>query len=217
MIATTAATVQMQDLLGLMWRHLLPAIGPEPLAGTADEGLLRRLAALTLPPVVASAGPPALDAGPSAGEPAPPGGEADRSDRGAGSSASADAWAGAVFVPRDGVCAEQRTLTRVEVAAPADGDGRPDGDGWTVSLAEADERYELRLSATGWTVAEGPLPMAVSGGWADRDTLRFDVLFLETPHRMTVSCVLPDGTFDVRWHTTPMHRGPLRSLAAPGR
>ncbi|MGW4673313.1 serine hydrolase domain-containing protein [Streptomyces sp. NPDC004324] len=216
-IATTAATVQMQALLGLMWRHLLPAFGPRPLAGTADEGLRRRLAALTLPPVEASAGPPARDGGPSAGEGMPSGGEAGGPDGGAGSSAAADAWAGAVFVPRDGVCAEQRTLTRVEVAAPADGDGRPDADGWTVSLAEVDERYELRLSATGWTVAEGPLPMAVSGGWADRDTLRFDVLFLETPHRMTVSCVLPDGTFDVRWHTTPMHRGPLRSLAAPGR
>ncbi|MGW3850062.1 serine hydrolase domain-containing protein [Streptomyces fagopyri] len=182
-IATTAATEDMQALLDLVWRHLLPAFGSAPLAGTEDEGLRRRLEGLALPPVEASPEP---------------------SNAGA-------TWAGAVFAPRDGVCAEQRTLTGVEVVAPAD------GDGWKVSLAEGDERHELSLAATGWTVADGPIPMAVSGGWTDPGTLRFDVVFLETPHRLTVDCVLPDGTFGVRWHTTPLHRGPLRSLRAPGR
>ncbi|MER5407380.1 serine hydrolase domain-containing protein [Streptomyces sp. NPDC002769] len=182
-IATTAATENMQALLNLMWRHLLPAFGSTPLTGTEDEGLRRRLAGLALPPVDASPEPPA----------------------------AGDAWARTVFVPQDGVCADQRTLTGVEVVAPVD-----DG-GWRVSLAEGDERHELRLTAAGWTVEDGPIPMAVSGGWTDPDTLRFDVVFLETPHRLTVRCVLSDGTFGVRWHTTPLHRGPLRSLAAPGR
>lgn len=180
-IATTAATEDMQGLLDLMWQHLLPAFGPAPLAGTEDEGLRRRLAGLALPAVEADPGPPARE----------------------------DAWAGAVFVPQDGVCAEQRTLTGVEVAAPAD------GGGWSVSLVDGEERYGLRLGEAGWTVEEGPLPMAVSGGWTDPDTLRFDVLFLETPHRLTFSCALSKGTFGVRWHTTPLHRGPLHSLRAP--
>ncbi|MFE4622754.1 serine hydrolase domain-containing protein [Streptomyces mirabilis] len=200
-IATTAATEDMQGLLNLVWRHLLPAFGAEPLPaeplateplpaerlpteplpGTADEGLRRRLAELALPPVEASPEPPA---------------------RG-------DDWRGAVFAPEDGECPQQRTLTGVTVTADAD------GKGWGVSLAEDDELIGLRLGATGWTVDAGGPPTAVSGGWTDQDTLRLDVLFLETPHRLTVTCSLPDGTFTVRWHTTPIHGGRLHSLRAP--
>ncbi|MDX3759173.1 serine hydrolase domain-containing protein [Streptomyces mirabilis] len=185
-IATTAATEDMQGLLNLVWRHLLPAFGAERLPaerlpGTADEGLRRRLAELALPPVEASPEPPA---------------------RG-------DDWRGAVFAPEDGECPQQRTLTGVTVTADAD------GKGWGVSLAEDDELIELRLGATGWTVDAGGPPTAVSGGWTDQDTLRLDVLFLETPHRLTVTCSLPDGTFTVRWHTTPIHGGRLHSLRAP--
>jgi CubicO group peptidase (beta-lactamase class C family) len=185
-IATTAATEDMQGLLNLVWRHLLPAFGAERLPaerlpGTADEGLRRRLAGLALPPVEASPEPPA---------------------RG-------DDWRGAVFAPEDGECPQQRTLTGVTVTADAD------GKGWGVSLAEDDELIELRLGATGWTVDAGGPPTAVSGGWTDQDTLRLDVLFLETPHRLTVTCSLPDSTFTVRWHTTPIHGGRLHSLRAP--
>ncbi|MFJ1602082.1 serine hydrolase domain-containing protein [Streptomyces sp. NPDC088253] len=180
-IATTAAAEDMQGLLNLVWRHLLPAFGAEPLPGTADEGVRRRLAELALPPVEASPEPPA---------------------RG-------DDWRSAVFTPEDGECPQQRTLTGVTVTADAD------GKGWGVSLAEDDELIGLRLGATGWTVdADGP-PTAVSGGWTDRDTLSLDVLFLETPHRLTVTCSLPAGTFSVRWHTTPIHGGRLRSMRAP--
>ncbi|MET7976222.1 serine hydrolase domain-containing protein [Streptomyces mirabilis] len=180
-IATTAATEDMQGLLNLVWRHLLPAFGAEPLPGAADEGVRRRLAELALPPVEASPEPPA---------------------RG-------DDWKSVVFAPEDGECPQQRTLTGVTVSADAD------GKGWGVSLAEDDELIELRLGATGWTVAVDGPPTAVSGGWTDQDTLRLDVLFLETPHRLTVTCSLPDGTFTVRWHTTPIHGGRLGSLRAP--
>ncbi|WP_328759366.1 serine hydrolase domain-containing protein [Streptomyces sp. NBC_00271] len=180
-IATTAATEDMQGLLNLVWRHLLPAFGAELLPGAADEGVRRRLAELALPPVEASPEPPA---------------------RG-------DDWKSVVFAPEDGECPQQRTLTGVTVSADAD------GKGWGVSLAEDDELIELRLGATGWTVAVDGPPTAVSGGWTDQDTLRLDVLFLETPHRLTVTCSLPDGTFTVRWHTTPIHGGRLRSLRAP--
>ncbi|MFC7262546.1 serine hydrolase domain-containing protein [Streptomyces lutosisoli] len=178
-IATTAATEEMQDLLNLVWRHLLPAFAAAPLPGREDDGLRRRLAGLALPPVKAHPEPPA---------------------RG-------DAWAGAEFLPEGGVCADQRTLTGVTVAA---------GDqGWRVSLAEGDGRLDLRLGEADWTVDPGPVPTAVSGGWTDPETLHVDVLFLETPHRLTVICSLPDRTFTARWHTTPLHGGRLRSLHAP--
>ncbi|MFF4350159.1 serine hydrolase domain-containing protein [Streptomyces sp. NPDC001530] len=180
-IATTAATEQMQDLLNLVWRHLLPAFGTTPLVGAEDGGLRRRLARLALAPVEAKPEPPA----------------------------SGNTWAGVEFVPQGGACADQRTLTGVAVAAGE--------QGWRVSLTEGDRRLDLRLGATGWSVDPGPVPTAVSGGWTDQETLRVDVLFLETPHRMTVTCSLPDRTFTARWHTNPLHGGPLRSLRAPSR
>ncbi|MFF3413871.1 serine hydrolase domain-containing protein [Streptomyces sp. NPDC002698] len=182
-IATTAATDRMQELLDLMWRHLLPAFGPAPLpaAGERDEALRRRLARLALPPVEAAAGPT---------EP-----------RGV--------WSRAGFVPAGGVCAAQRTLTGVTVDE--------DDQGTRVTLAEGDRRLELRIGGTGWSVDPGPTPTAVSGGWTAPGTLRVDVLFLETPHRLTVECVLADRTFTARWHTTPLHIRSLESLRAPSR
>ncbi|MER5474335.1 serine hydrolase domain-containing protein [Streptomyces sp. NPDC002685] len=180
-IATTAATDRMQDLLDLMWRHLLPAFGTAPLpgGGQGDDALRRRLARLALPPVEARSEPP---------EPG-------------------DAWSDAVFVPEGGVCADQRSLTGVVVA---------EGDkGRRVTLVEGDRRLDLRLGGTGWTVDPGPTPTAVSGGWTDSGTLRVDVLFLETPHRMTVTCSLPERTFTARWHTTPLHARSMGSLRVP--
>jgi hypothetical protein len=182
-IATTAATDQLQDLLDLMWRHLLPAFGtaPLPAADEADAALRRRLARLALPPVEARPEPP---------EPG-------------------DAWSDAVFVPAGGVCRDQPTLTEVLVA---EGEKGP-----RVILVEGDHRLELRLGGTGWTADPGPTPTAVSGGWTDQGTLRVDVLFLETPHRVTVTCALPERTFTARWHTTPLQGRSLRSLRAPSR
>ena len=178
-IAMTAATDQMQELLDLVWRHLLPAFGEAPLPGDQDAALRERLARLALPPVVAAATPPER----------------------------ADAWTAAAFTPAGGTCEDQRSLTEVAVTA---GEA-----GWNVSLIEKDTRCELRLGATGWTIGAAPVPTAVSGGWTDADSLHVDVLFLETPHRLTVICSLTDRTFTARWHTTPLHGGPLSSLRAP--
>ncbi|WP_432173248.1 serine hydrolase domain-containing protein [Streptomyces sp. Tue6028] len=177
-IATTAATEQMQDLLNLMWRHLLPAFGPAPLPGGEDDGLTRRLARLALPPVKAHPEPP-----------------------------ERDAWAGTEFAPAGGTCAAQWSLTAVAVER--------DGADWCLTLSEGDRPLGLRLGADGWRVETGRVPTAVSGGWADRNTLVADVLFLETPHRLTLTCSLPERTFTARWHTTPLGGGRLRSLRAP--
>ncbi|MET7702938.1 serine hydrolase domain-containing protein [Streptomyces sp. NPDC005485] len=178
-IAMTAATGQMQELLDLVWQHLLPAFGDTPQPGGQDAALRERLARLALPPVAAAPAPPER----------------------------ADAWAGAEFAPAGGACADQRSLTGVAVTA--------DDAGWYVSLAEGDTRCDLRLGVPGWTTGATPAPTAVSGGWTDPDTLEADVLFLETPHRLTVTCSLPHRTFTARWHTTPLHGGPLSSVRAP--
>ncbi|MGV9562728.1 serine hydrolase domain-containing protein [Streptomyces sp. NPDC003480] len=185
-IATTAATGEMQKLLDAMWRHLLPAFGPGPLMGRADEdkALRHRLDHLALPAVAA--------------DPAP--------------TAASGRWSGARLTPRGGRCGDQPGLTAAEISG-SDG-------GWAVTLVEGDDRLVLRVPRSGWAVDEAPLPTAVSGGWTDPDTLRLDVAFLETPHRLTVTGTLDAdtpgaGTFTARWHTVPLGGGPLRRNRAP--
>ncbi|MFI1566638.1 serine hydrolase domain-containing protein [Streptomyces sp. NPDC020490] len=180
-VATTAATVEMQRLLDLVWTHLLPAFRPGPLPGRTDEdaALRERLARLALPP--------------AEGRPAPP-------DR-------APEWSGAVFTPRGGRCAGLPKLTEAGVTA--------DADGWTLTLTEDGHRLPFRIGRTGWREADEPLPAAVSGGWADAGALAVDIVFLETPHRLTVTCSLPDGTFTASWRTPPLHAPGLRAMRAP--
>ncbi|MFF4360160.1 serine hydrolase domain-containing protein [Streptomyces sp. NPDC001604] len=180
-IATTAATEQMQQVLDLAWQHLLPALGPEPLPGREheDTALRERLTRLALPP--------------AAGKPAPPERPQD--------------WAGAEFTPYGGVCPDQPKLTGAGV--------RRGADGWALRLTEDGHELDLQVQEDGWTVTDDPLPIAVSGGWTEADSLVVDVVFLETPHRLTVTCSLPERTFTARWHTTPLHSPPLRALRAP--
>ncbi|MFI6035940.1 serine hydrolase domain-containing protein [Streptomyces sp. NPDC051315] len=118
-------------------------------------------------------------------------------------------WSTARFAPYGGVCADRPSLTGAAVTA--------DAHGWTLTLLEDGHRLDLRPGSGAWTVAEEPVPTAVSGGWTDGDTLAVDILFLETPHRMRVTCSLTGGTFTARWATAPLHGGPLRSLRAPRR
>ncbi|MFD7704683.1 serine hydrolase domain-containing protein [Streptomyces caelestis] len=132
---------------------------------------------------------------PAGGGPVPPGRAGD--------------WSGAAFTPEGGLCAGQPRLTAAEVTADADG-------GWTLGLTEDGERFDARFfGGQGWTTVEKPAPTAASGGWADGDTLAVDLVFLETPHRLRVTCSLTDRTFTARWLTRPLHAWPLRKLRAP--
>lgn len=111
-----------------------------------------------------------------------------------------------VFTPATGTCADQPSLTAVEV-----------GPGGRVTLVDDGERLDLGsgLGEGRWTVVEEPVPVAVSGGWTDSDTLVVDVGFLQTPHHLLVTCSPGDRTFTARWRTRPLHVGPLRRMRAP--
>ncbi|MFC5218533.1 serine hydrolase domain-containing protein [Streptomyces coerulescens] len=130
---------------------------------------------------------------PAAGEPAPP--------------EEAEAWSAAAFTPDGGVCGPLPKLTSIDLA--------PGTDGWTLTLTEDGHPLHARLGDTGWTVTEGPVPTAVSGGWTDADTLVMDIAFLETPHHLDVSCSLKERTFTARWRTEPLHGRSLRAMSAP--
>jgi hypothetical protein len=86
----------------------------------------------------------------------------------------------------------------------------------------------VALGNGSWAVAEsaGPgsdaLPHACAGGWLDQNTLRFEIIFLETPHRLAVTCTLPERTFGAQWapkppwHAPHMSQSPfLRELRSP--
>ncbi len=177
-IATTAATERMQEFLNLVWKHLLPAFGPEPLSGreSADAALRERLAGLALPP--------------AQGSPAPPGRAGD--------------WAAAEF-----------SALRGGPVRP----GRPGSCGMRTAGRSRSPRAragsDLRIGVESWTVAQEPLPTAVSGGWTDSGTLAVEVAFLETPHRLALTCSLADRTLTARWCTQPLGSDRLTSQRAP--
>ncbi|MFI2636340.1 serine hydrolase domain-containing protein [Streptomyces collinus] len=134
---------------------------------------------------------------PAPGRPAPPERERD--------------WAAAVFAP----AAESGPVRSAGLSR--------DADGWTLTLTgtgdrpDRPDRLALRLAGEGWTVAGEPVPTAVSGGWTDDGTLSVDVVFLETPHRLALTCSLAGRTLTASWRTQPLHGGRLTTLCAPRR
>ena len=133
---------------------------------------------------------------PVPGDPSPPG------DR--------RSWSPGAFAPAGGRCAAQPSLSAVEVA------------GNDVVLREAGTAVRFRMGLGTWAVSEPSpgtgepaVPVAVSGGWVEASTLRFDVMFLETPHRLLVTCDRDTGTFDATWATPPLQPLELRELHAP--
>lgn len=130
----------------------------------------------------------------SAGDPAPP--------------AAADRWAGATFVPDAGSRREQPTTTSVRVEQA--------GDAWSVALVDSGQELRAPLGPDDWTVATADVPLAVSGGWVDPGTLDIGIAFLDSPHRLRVTCSLADAAAALRWVTQPLGGGWLRGLCAPG-
>ena len=186
-IATTAGTENMQGILDAVWTHLLPAMTVETVEPSpAADQLTARLDGLQLPAFQAKSTP----------------------------ASSVAAWAEASFRPRGGVCEPQPTLTAVQL--------RQDGEFWQLTLLEDDVAFGATVGFAGWRTnltetdhGSTGVPLAVSGGWTDEDTFRAEVIFLETPHRLGLTCSLTNGTFLASWRTVPLRAGPLSALRMP--
>ncbi len=185
-VAMTAQTDDMQAVLDAVWDKLLPAFGETTGADAESDALLEdRLDRLAVPAFQA--------------QPTPPAGHG--------------TWADETFVPSRGTCEQQPSLLGVRVTT--------DRGDWRVTLSEADWHMNARFHGDGWAVTEPVthgaevVPTACLGGWIDPGTLRFDVIFLETPHRLVVTCKLPERTFDAQWTTAPLFTGRLRDLHSP--
>lgn len=208
-VAITSQSNDMQLVLEAVWANLLPALLDGPVTDSGADGRLRdRLAQLELPPLEVEDLPPA-------------GGQ--------------QVWVDAAFSPRGGSCAAQPSLLEVAVTT--------DENGWRATLREAGWSMSFPIGSRAWAVSELPsapsgardegagsgtarvapspakehayAPVACTGGWADASTLRFDVVFLETPHRLCLTCSIPDHTFQADWVTPPLHAASLADLRAP--
>ena len=187
-IVTTACTIDMQAVLDAMWAHLLPGLGTvSPGARSAHDRLSARLARLGLPTCPGAPAP--ADWGP---------------------------WTGGTFTVATGPAGTQVQpfLTSIQVA--------PQAGGWQMSLTEPANALTFPVGAGAWTISDHAdrngetIPVAASGGWLDDRTLRAEVIFLETPHRMDITCSLPGRTAEAVWRHPPLTPGELQYLHCPG-
>jgi CubicO group peptidase (beta-lactamase class C family) len=186
-VVTTAYTTGMQAMLDAMWAHLLPGLGAAAAdAGPAQDQLAGRLERLALPAFRA--------------QPAPAGWAP---------------WTGMPFTVTDGAPGSRvrPALTAVGVA--------PSDAGWQISLVEPGNALTVPVDSGVWTVSQptdrrgNTIPVAASGGWLDDGTLRAEIIFLETPHRMDITCTLPGRTATAVWRHPPLMPSKLQHLHCP--
>ena len=118
----------------------------------------------------------------------------------------ADSWAQTVFRPVLDSCLEQPTIESLRVS--------PAAHEWELVLKEHDWPLDVRLTNE-WSrcysngVAQ---PILCSGGWTSSTSMKISLIFIESPHRLELTCNLDDRSVSVRWVTPPLHPGPLRDL-----
>lgn len=92
--------------------------------------------------------------------------------------------------------------------------------GLEVTLVEPENRLTFPVGASSWVTAEprdahgDPIPVAASGGWTDEDTLRVELILLESPHRLDITCT-PSGDAEVAWRIDPLGDVGLATLHRP--
>ncbi|EYR62401.1 beta-lactamase [Actinotalea ferrariae CF5-4] len=228
-LAMTAATEAMQEVLDAAWEYLLPAMGEMPDGtggeagpggggerGAADNGARAAAedAADDGPRDAAEDADAALAARLAAltlpgvpGDTAPP---------------SAEAWLDLRTERSSGPVAVSLATSRVTTSADDEG---PGSGRWVVELEADDGAVQLRTEVTGpsWQVHDvdlaavagdgARLPVAVSGGWVG-ERLRLDLAFVETPHRLAIEVDGATREVSSRWLTEPLGTPPLRDLRA---
>jgi CubicO group peptidase (beta-lactamase class C family) len=212
-IVTTAYTLDMQALLDAMWTHLLPGLGTAS-PGTSSPGTS---SPSTSSPGTASPGAAArdqlqarlarLELPACPGTPAP---------------ADWGPWTGAFPVAVSTADTQaQPFLTSIPQPFPTSIEVAPQAGGWQITLTEPGNALTFPVGTGSWTVSDHAdrhgetIPVAASGGWLDGQTLRAEVIFLETPHRMDITCSLPGRTAEAVWRHPPFSPRNLQQLHCP--
>ena len=163
----------------------VPGLGAGGPDGTTQQDLDKRLSGLSLPPCLARPSPPRWQDWPGGPFPVAP------------------ATEGMPAPP----------LTSVEL--------RQTESGLEATIAEPANALTFPVGAGDWLVSTprdrrgDVVPVATSGGWLDDQTLRLEVIFLESPHRMDIVCSLPTRTAEVAWRGVPLDGGRLQTLHRP--
>jgi CubicO group peptidase (beta-lactamase class C family) len=82
--------------------------------------------------------------------------------------------------------------------------------GLEVTITDPGNALTFPVGAGDWVVSEpldafgDAVPVAASGGWLDDHTVRVELIFLEAPHRMDITCVLPARTAEAVWRHQPL-------------
>jgi hypothetical protein len=122
-------------------------------------------------------------------------------------------WTGGPFPVARGAEGDAAALISVEL--------RSTDAGLEVTIAEPANALTFPVGTGDWLVSAprdrhgDPVPVAAAGGWLDDQTLRVEVIFLESPHRMDIACSLPARTAEATWRHVPLDGGRLRTLHRP--
>ena len=225
-VVTTAYTLEMQAVLDAMWAHLLPGLG------AATPGAVRPRPAPVRPrpaavrPRPAAAPRTASSASGSAAlrcRPARPGRPPRTGPRGPGSRSRSAPAATAAPVATAAPATRPHPVASVGPVRPTltSASVTPEAGGWRITLTEPANSVTFPVGAGTWAVSEPAdehgdiIPVAASGGWLDDRTLRAEVIFLETPHRMDITCSRPAGTATAVWRHPPLSTNWLRDLHCP--
>lgn len=187
-IVTTAASEDMQVVLDAVWAHLLPAFDAPDL----DQGAHPSDSAAALTRRLSELVLPRRSGEPAPNDPA--------------------AWSSLTFTPT----AAARAVFMVDSLALEPSNGQ-----WQGVLTDAADALAFSLGDSGWAVSEpstsdgAVLPVAATVVWTDDDTAVVDVVFLDTPHHIALTCSRAPRTFEAAWHTAPLHTPKPGHLRAP--
>lgn len=92
---------------------------------------------------------------------------------------------------------------------------RGDGDGWVLTVDDADGPLEVPVGSGGDWVESDPdgLPIAAAGGWGAGGFVA-ELAFLETPHAVRITCP-SGGPARSRWLSEPLGYPSIRALRRP--
>ena len=182
-VAITAGSSDMGGILGLIWEHLLPALGPDvlPADPAAQDALRRRLAALSLP-----------------------------APAGVAESPRATSVSGRTYAFETNADSEYRIET-ARWDFDADGAVVTVQAAGEIHRIEAGASAWRRGTTT--FGASGARPVGAQGAWAAEDTYVLTAYFCETPHAVTLLAHFTDDgvQLDIRQNVSfsPTARPPL--------
>ena len=87
------------------------------------------------------------------------------------------------------------------------------GSGSTaLSIHQAGEEITVHAGVGAWHDAD---VVAAAGGEQQSGELAFDLVFVQTPHRLRIVCAASEDLFAARWVTEPLHPLALSDMRMP--